>query len=116
MAEDSHPILAKLIAIGGDVLQTRVGAWMREIRVKRPAVEGVDGWLSFEFDVPRLGSRIEVVLLFGQHLVPFEFKVEQDEYLRPDIDEAWDYADSTRKPGFYDDTFVYLRRVGKEVI
>ncbi|MDQ8156979.1 MAG: DUF2075 domain-containing protein [Gemmatimonadota bacterium] len=91
-SDDIQRILGELTANGGDVLQSQVGAWLREIEIMKSALEGIDGWIIFEFDVPRLGSRIDVVVLFGRNIVPIEFKVDQDDYSRQDIDQAWDYA------------------------
>jgi hypothetical protein len=45
-----------------------------------------------EFDIPRLGSRIDAVVLTGSAIVPIEFKVGEREYLRADYNQAWDYA------------------------
>lgn len=67
-------------------------AWEEQIELLRSAVAGVDGWLCLEFDVPRLGSRIDAVLIAGAAIVPIEFKVGANDHLRPDYEQAWDYA------------------------
>ena len=41
-------------------------AWQEEIRILRNALIGVNGFLHLEFDVPRLGSRIDAVLISGR--------------------------------------------------
>jgi len=74
-----------------DVLDQR-RAWIREIEVLREAVGGLDGWLYLEFDVPRLGSRIDAVVVTGAAVVPIEFKVDEREHRRGDYDQAWDYG------------------------
>jgi hypothetical protein len=67
-------------------------AWLEEIDILRTALAGVEGWLFLEFDIPRLGSRIDAVILVGSAIIPIEFKVGEREYLRADYNQAWDYA------------------------
>ena len=92
LAEDPDRILGQLSARGGDVLQTQFDAWAQEIAIMKDALGGIEGWIFFEFDIPRLGSRVDVVVVLGQHIVPIEFKVDQSNYHRHDVDQAWDYA------------------------
>jgi Schlafen group 3, DNA/RNA helicase domain len=67
-------------------------AWLCEIEILRTALKSLDGWLYLEFDVPRLGTRIDAVVLIGSAIIPIEFKVGEREYRRVDIEQAWDYA------------------------
>jgi hypothetical protein len=92
LKEDTDRIIGQLTTRGGDVLQTQVTAWEKEIEIMKGALPAVDGWIFFEFDIPRLGSRVDVVVVFGQHLIPIEFKVDQNQYTGHDIDQSWDYA------------------------
>jgi hypothetical protein len=45
------------------------------IEVLKTALEGLDGPIYLEFDVPRLGSRIDAVAILGGAVNPIEFKV-----------------------------------------
>lgn len=67
-------------------------AWLEEIAVLRQALNGIDGVLLLEFDVPRLGSRIDAVVLSGAAVVPIEFKCGAREYAADALNQAWDYA------------------------
>ncbi|MBP7149413.1 MAG: DUF2075 domain-containing protein [Acidobacteria bacterium] len=67
-------------------------AWEDEVRILQIALTGLDGTLFLEFDVPRLGSRIDAVVISGAAIFPLEFKCGQREYHRADIEQAWDYA------------------------
>lgn len=71
---------------------SQVAAWEREIEILQPVLAEVEGHIFLEFDVPRLGSRIDAVVLAGAALIPIEFKVGAALFLREDIDQAWDYA------------------------
>ena len=92
LSEDPNRIIGQLTSRGGDVLQTQVSAWEKEIEVMKGALPAIDAWIFFEFDIPRLGSRVDVVVVFGQHVIPIEFKVDQSQYTGHDVDQAWDYA------------------------
>jgi hypothetical protein len=67
-------------------------AWMAEIEILKPALKDFAGHVYLEFDVPRLGSRIDAVLISGPAIIPIEFKVGQSTYERADHDQAWDYG------------------------
>ncbi|MBL8985355.1 MAG: DUF2075 domain-containing protein [Gemmatimonadetes bacterium] len=76
----------------GNVDHTQVHAWEVEARVLREALANVSGHLFLEFSVPRLGSRVDAVLVSGPAVMPIEFKVGQDRYDRAHVDQAWDYG------------------------
>src|SRR5262245_60023741 len=58
----------------------QVTAWQREIEILQSALAAVDGHVFLEFDVPRLGTRIDAVVLAGAALIPIEFKVGAKEF------------------------------------
>ena len=51
-----------------------------------------DGEIIFEYNIPRLGKRIDVVLLFEGIVFCLEFKVGESRVLENDIDQVLDYA------------------------
>ena len=51
-----------------------------------------DGQIIFEYDIPRLGKRIDVVLLVRGIVFCLEFKVGESKILEADIDQVLDYA------------------------
>src|SRR5262245_34146230 len=86
-------VIGDLVAASGfDVAIGQRDAWKREIAVLRDALSQVRGWVALEFAVPRLGSRIDAVVVSGPALVPIEFKVGAQSYHRADFNQAWDYA------------------------
>ena len=52
----------------------------------------MDGTLFLEFVVPRIGSRLDAVLISGPAIFAIEFKVGESIYRRTDINQVWDYA------------------------
>jgi hypothetical protein len=63
-----------------------------EIGLLKAALPDFSGTLFLEFDVPRIGSRIDAVLVSGPAIFPIEFKVGAETHHRHDLDQAWDYA------------------------
>ena len=71
---------------------TQRDAWLAEIRFLRERLQGLDGAVFFEFSIPRMGRRIDVVLLIGDVVFAVEFKVNATEVDRAAIEQVWDYA------------------------
>lgn len=67
-------------------------AWVVQIAVLKPALSGVKGKIFLEFNVPRIGSRIDAVLISGPAIFVIEFKVGETDFKRDDLNQAWDYA------------------------
>ncbi|MCF0220163.1 MAG: DUF2075 domain-containing protein [Muribaculaceae bacterium] len=79
----------------GDALTTTRDAWYGEIAIMQSALneyEDSDGQIIFEYDIPRLGKRIDVVLLLKGMIFCLEFKVGETRILESDVDQVLDYA------------------------
>lgn len=67
-------------------------AWLLQVLILQSALIGVNGAIFLEFVVPRLGSRIDAVLISGPTIFAIEFKVGESNYRRTDLNQVWDYA------------------------
>lgn len=68
-------------------------AWLFEIScLKQILQDESEGQIIFEYSIPRLGKRIDVVLLLHGIVFVLEFKVGATDYLRQDTEQVWDYA------------------------
>ena len=67
-------------------------AWVGAIGILKAALAGTSGSLFLEFDVPRIGSRIDAVLVSGPAVFVIEFKVGERRLNTHDFNQAWDYA------------------------
>lgn len=79
----------------GDALTTTREAWKSEISIIKGVLSNYDdknGQVIFEYDIPRLGKRIDVVLLLKGIVFCVEFKVGESKILEADIDQVLDYA------------------------
>src|SRR5689334_14532318 len=68
------------------VTESQRMAWENQIEILRDATAELDGRLWLEFDVPRLGSRIDAVIVSGPAIVPIEFKVGAIRHTRDDFE------------------------------
>jgi len=71
---------------------TQKFAWEREIKILKGILPGYTGKLYFEFNIPRMGKRIDVVLLIKSVIFVLEFKVGESDFNAAAIDQVWDYA------------------------
>lgn len=79
----------------GAALTTTIEAWKGEIAIMKDllfAYSNTDGTVVFEYDIPRLGKRIDVVLLLKGIIFCLEFKVGESRILEADVDQVLDYA------------------------
>ena len=77
-----------------NVDQAQVGAWQEGIECLRDSLSPCDseGHLFLEFDVPRLGRRIDAVLVLRHAIFVIEFKVGAEAFLAGDLDQVVDYV------------------------
>ncbi|NTU99331.1 DUF2075 domain-containing protein [Candidatus Falkowbacteria bacterium] len=73
-------------------LPTQKASWLKEVTILQNALRGHNGWLHLEFNIPRMGRRIDAVLLLNDIVVTTEFKIDATQYLSADIDQSYDYA------------------------
>ena len=79
----------------GVTLTTAKEAWKGEISIMKSVLSALpikDGQIIFEYDIPRLGKRVDVVLLLNGIVFCLEFKVGESKILEADVDQVLDYA------------------------
>lgn len=67
-------------------------AWIQEINILKEVLKAYQGEIFFEFSIPRMGRRIDVVLIIRNVIFILEFKVGEKEFLTSAIDQVWDYS------------------------
>lgn len=78
----------------GSQLSTQTEALEIEIDVIKEIIKSLNttGYIIFEYDIPRLGKRIDVTLLIKGIIFCLEFKAGEKNILEADIDQVLDYA------------------------
>ena len=74
------------------LIQTQRGAWLAQIEILREILTPHQGSIYFEYSIPRMGRRIDVVLLIGPVIFVLEFKVGESEFSAYALDQVCDYA------------------------
>jgi hypothetical protein len=77
---------------GFSLLSTQTDAWLAQIALLRERFVGLTGTVFLEFNIPRMGRRIDAVLLTGAVVFVIEFKVGASVFERAAVDQVWDYA------------------------
>ena len=76
-----------------DLVDLQRNAWLYEITFLKNLLRNESsGHIIFEYSIPRLGKRIDAILLLHGIVFVLEFKVGAKEYLRQDLEQVWDYA------------------------
>lgn len=75
-----------------DTMQTQRDAWVAQIEFLRERLRGLTGSVFFEFSIPRMGRRIDVVVLTAGVVFAIEFKVGATTFDSAAVDQVWDYA------------------------
>ena len=79
----------------GNLMTTTRESWESEIAIMKNTlnlVNNYNGQIVFEYDIPRLGKRIDVVLLIKGIVFCLEFKVGENIVLEENVDQVLDYA------------------------
>jgi hypothetical protein len=74
------------------LLQTQRDAWLQEIEILKQIISVYSGAIYFEYTIPRMGQRIDVVLIIRSVIFVLEFKIGDKDFYQYGIDQVWDYA------------------------
>ncbi len=86
-------IVGQLVINGNfALLPTQKDAWLAQIGFLQDRLVGLTGALFLEFNIPRMGRRIDTVLIVGPVVFVIEFKVGESKFERSAVDQVWDYA------------------------
>mgnify|MGYP002347941150 FL=1 len=93
LQSDSNSIIGQLTKnCDFTLLSTQTNAWLEEITFFKENLSGLNGSLFLEFNIPRMGRRIDAVLIINSVIIVIEFKVGEISFTRAAIEQVWDYA------------------------
>lgn len=95
--QSSDEILGELTRrSGGDLDLTQNSAWQEQIEILKALQLSPLRYLSakiyFEYTIPRLGRRADVILIVDHILFVLEFKAGESKFNASALDQVWDYA------------------------
>lgn len=92
--DDSSSVLGQLVKYSFAITKAQTDAWSNQISELKVRLDnaGIDGDIIFEYDIIRLGKRIDVILLIRHMVFSLEFKNGKGAYAAADARQAEDYA------------------------
>jgi hypothetical protein len=73
-------------------INTELIAWEFQIDILKKALQNHEGNLFFEFSIPRMGKRVDCLLIIKNVIFVLEFKIGEKDYINQHIEQVWDYA------------------------
>lgn len=67
-------------------------SWAEQVAILKTALVGLEGTLFFEFSVPRMGKRVDNILIIDNVVFVIEFKVGEHKFQNYHLEQVWDYA------------------------
>lgn len=93
IADDESYILGELAKHHDfDLNDLQRNSWQTQIHLLKQWLNDVTGHIAFEYVIPRMGKRIDCVLIIRECVFAIEFKVDAKTYDRNAIDQVVDYA------------------------
>ncbi len=92
--DTSDTIVGQLVRHAFEINTDQRDAWNNQISELQRRLEecGMEGDIIFEYDIVRLGKRIDVILLIRHMVFSLEFKNGKDAFTAQDAQQAEDYA------------------------
>ncbi len=92
--ESSSSIIGQLVRRSFEINKEQTDAWENQIKELQTRLENCEmkGDIIFEYDIVRLGKRIDVILLIKRMVFSLEFKNGKNVFTAQDAQQAEDYA------------------------
>ena len=72
--------------------ELQINAWRKQINILKNQLEGFEGQIYFEFAIPRMGKRVDNIVIINDIVFVIEFKVGDGGYEKYAIEQAIDYT------------------------
>ena len=94
LIEDNSLILGELTRNHSHALENaQRNAWIKQIEIlKNTLPSDIEGCVFFEFAIPRMGKRVDNVIIINDLIFVLEFKVGDQNYEKHTIDQVIDYC------------------------
>ena len=94
LQDDETRILGQLSLHHNHALEDlQKNAWVKQIAILKETLQSVDnGQIYFEFSIPRMGKRVDNVLIINDLIFVLEFKVGDNQYQKYSIEQVVDYC------------------------
>ena len=94
--DDEYKILGELTQNHQFALEDlQKNAWIAQVKILKQnfrSLENNQGYVFFEYAIPRMGKRVDAILLFNGIVFVLEFKVGEKSFTKHAIDQVLDYS------------------------
>jgi hypothetical protein len=93
LAERTDSIIGRIFTSANITPElTERHAWQVEITLLQEQLRPFEGNIYFEFSIPRMGKRVDVIVAFDSCIAVLEFKVGEGQFKASALEQVWDYA------------------------
>lgn len=94
LQDDETRILGQLSLRHNHTLEDlQKNAWVKQITILKDTLQNIDtGHIYFEFSIPRMGKRVDNILIINDLIFILEFKVGDNQYHKHYIEQVIDYC------------------------
>ena len=94
IADDENSILGQLNLnhTNRSLEELQRNAWIKQIKVLKDQLEDFEGSIYFEFAIPRMGKRVDNIIIINDCIFVVEFKVGDDKYGKNAEKQVIDYT------------------------
>ena len=72
--------------------ELQINAWSKQITILKNQLEGCEGQIYFEYAIPRMGKRVDNIVIINDIVFVIEFKVGDGGYEKYAIEQVIDYT------------------------
>lgn len=95
LQKEDMVVIGKLaLAYSHDINDETKMSWLEELRVMRSVLKNYKnrGSVYFEYNIPRMGRRADVIVLIDDVVFVLEFKTKKSKFTHEAVTQVWDYA------------------------
>jgi hypothetical protein len=94
LKDDETRILGQLSLHHNHALEDlQKNAWIKQIVILKDTLQNIkNGQIYFEFSIPRMGKRVDNILIINDIIFVLEFKVGDNQYQKNSIEQVVDYC------------------------
>lgn len=95
LQKEDMVVIGKLaLAYSHDINDETKMSWLEELRVMRSVLKNYKnrGSVYFEYNIPRMGRRADVIVLIDDVVFVLEFKTRKSKFTHEAVTQVWDYA------------------------
>lgn len=94
LQDDETRILGQLSLHHNHALEDlQKNAWVKQITILKDTLKNIgNGQIYFEFSIPRMGKRVDNILIINDLIFVLEFKVGDNQYQKYSIEQVVDYC------------------------